>query len=383
MKTKSAQKNCTLQNPIITQQLYLAFELGQKEWKLGFTIGVAQRPRIRTINGRDLGALAWEIQQARRRFGLPETAPVVSCYEAGRDGFWLHRHMLKQEVANLVVDSSSIEVNRRARRAKTDKLDAGKLLGMLIRYHNGDEKVWRVVNVPSVEAEDRRHLHRELVTLKKDRTRHINRIKGYLACLGICMQLNADFLEKLERVRMWDGSKIPKGVRTRMEREHQRLQMTRQQIKDLEAQRRKLLRTSDHPSVEQVRHLMRLKSIGVNIAWLVVMEYFSWREFRNRKEVGALTGLTGTPYVSGGSSREQGISKAGNRYVRGMIIEIAWLWLYHQPDSELTRWYQRRFGSGSSRVRRIGIVALARKLLIELWRYLETGTLPEGAVLKS
>ena len=363
--------------------LYLAFELGNNKWKLGFTVGLGQRPRQRNINAGDLAALDWEIQRAKKRFGLPQTAPLMSCYEAGRDGFWLHRYLLASGVENLVVDSASIEVNRRAKRAKTDRLDVGKLLTMLIRYHCGEKKVWSVVNVPSVEAEDKRHLHRQLASFKVDRTRHINRIKGLLAGQGVRMPVGADFLQKLDGVRLWDGSLLPKGLRSRLEREYACLQFVDRQIKELEAERTEAIRTSDDPSVERVRGLMRLRGIGENSAWLFVMEFFGWRDFHNRREVGALAGLTPTPYQSGDESQEQGISKAGNRPIRAMAVEIAWGWLRHQPQSELSRWYQRRFGHGSKRLRKIGIVALARKLLVAFWRYLEFGEIPAGAQLKA
>jgi transposase len=380
MNTRTDQS--TLTNEML-QPLYLAFELSKKEWKIGFTIGMGQRPRMRKIDARDLEAVEWEIGQACHRFKLPETTPVLSCYEAGRDGFYLHRYLQMRGITNLVVDSASIEVNRRARQAKTDKLDVGKLLGLLIRYHGGEQKVWRVVNVPNVEAEDRRHLHRELTVLKAERTRHINRIKGLLISQGISMSVNADFLERLKVVRLWNDDELSEGLRTRLEREYQRIQLVNQQIRQLEAQREELLCLAEHPPVEQVRQLMQLKGIGVNSAWLFVMEFFSWRDFRNRREVAALAGLTATPYRSGDSSQEQGISKAGNSHIRAMAVEIAWSWLRYQPNSKLSRWYQQRFGHGSSRLRRIGIVALARRLLIEFWRYLETGALPEGASLKS
>jgi len=363
--------------------LYLAFELGNNKWKLGFTVGLGQRPRQRNINAGDLAALDWEIQRAKKRFGLSQTAPLMSCYEAGRDGFWLHRYLLASGVENLVVDSASIEVNRRAKRAKTDRLDVGKLLTMLIRYHCGEKKVWSVVNVPSVEAEDKRHLHRQLASFKVDRTRHINRIKGLLAGQGVRMPVGADFLQKLDGVRLWDGSLLPKGLRSRLEREYACLQFVDRQIKELEAERTEAIRTSDDPSVEKVRGLMRLRGIGENSAWLFVMELFGWRDFHNRREVGALAGLTPTPYQSGDESQEQGISKAGNRPIRAMAVEIAWGWLRHQPQSELSRWYQRRFGHGSKRLRKIGIVALARKLLVAFWRYLEFGEIPAGAQLKA
>jgi transposase len=362
--------------------LYLAFELGLQKWKLGFSIGLSQDPRRRTIDGGDLLALRDEIAVAKKRFRLPVTAPVKSCYEAGRDGFWLHRYLLEVGVENLVVDSSSIEVNRRARRAKTDRIDVGKLLNMLMRYHGGEEKVWSVVHVPNPEAEDKRHLHRQLSARKVDRTRHICRIKGLLASQGLDLPLHVDFLDTLEAARLWDGAPIPSGLRARVEREYASLRYIEQQIKELETEREQLIETSDDPSVVKVRQLMKLRAIGPNSAWLFVMEFFGWRQFRNRREVGGLAGLTPTPFQSGEESREQGISKAGNRSIRVMAVEIAWAWLRYQPDSELTLWFQERFGHGSKRLRKIGIVALARKLLIALWRYLETGEIPAGAQLK-
>jgi transposase len=338
-------------------------ELGEAKWTLGFSTGLGQKPRRRVIDGGDILTLGEEIRLAKKRFGLPERAAVKSCYEAGRDGFWIHRHLLDEGVENLVVDSASIEVNRRARRRKTDRLDAGKLVSMLIRYHNGEKQVWSVVHVPSVEAEDKRHLHRQLLTLKKDRTRHINRIKGLLASQGVREALKAGFLETLVSIRLWDGSLLPPGLRARVEREYAALTFVEEQIAELEAERREEILNGEDPGVDKVRQLLQLRGIGENSSWLFVMEFFGWRTFRNRREIGGLAGLTPTPYQSGGEWREQGISKAGNRHVRAMAIEIAWGWLRYQPDSELTRWYMERFGQGSKRMRKIGIVALARKLL--------------------
>lgn len=363
--------------------LYLAFELSEAHWKLGFTTGVGQRPRERNIRSCDLVALRDEIQRAKKRFDLPETVRVVSCYEAGRDGFWLHRYLIQEGIENLIVDSSSIEVNRRQRRAKTDRMDVEKLLSQLIRYRSGDRKVWSVVHVPSVEDEDRRHLNRELSAAKKDRTRHNNRIKGLLVGQGIRLAIKDDFLNRLDAVRTWDGSPLPPGLQMRIGREYERMKLAGRQIKELEMERIESIRQSEDPSVDMVRQLLKLKGIGLNSAWLYTMEFFSWRKFQNRKEVGALAGLTPTPHESGSSSRERGMSKAGNRHIRSMAVEIAWGWLRYQPESELTQWYEERFGHGSSRMRRIGIVALARKLLVELWRYLETGAIPKGAVLKT
>lgn len=369
----------TINNTPVSQILYMAIELSNTNWKLGFTIGFGQAPRLRSLRARDLKGVEAEIKLAKERFGLLESTVVLSCYEAGRDGFYLHRYLVKQGVTNLVVDSASIEVNRRKRRAKTDHLDVGKLLTMLMRYQQGEKKVWSIVRVPSLEVEDRRQLHRELTVLKSERTHHINRIKGLLASQGITISIRKDFLSRLDTIRLWDGSKLPDGLQTLLEREYERILLDEQHIRQLERVRNEALRTSKDPAIEQVRQLMRLKGIGINSAWLYVMEFFSWRNFRNRREVGCLAGLTPTPYQSGGSNHEQGISKAGNRPIRAMAIEVAWAWLRFQPGSQLSLWYQRRFGGESKRLRKIGIVALARKLLIALWRYLETGIPPEGA----
>jgi transposase len=380
MKPETTRK---ANDTLFAQNLYMAIELSNEKWKLGFTIGFGQSPRLRDVAARDLVALVKEIGMAKKRFGLPESVPVFSCYEAGRDGFWLDRYLLTVEVSNLVVDSASIEVNRRKRRAKTDRMDVGKLLTMLMRYHQGEKKVWSIVHVPGREDEDQRQMHRELMALKAEQTHHINRIKGLLASQGIALPFQKDFLSQLETVQLWDGAALPSALHARLRREYERYQLVKQQINLLELEREEIVRSSTAPAVEQVRHLLKLKGIGMNSAWVYVMEFFAWRGFHNRREVGSLAGLTPTPYQSGESAREQGISKAGNRRIRTMAIEIAWAWLRYQPDSQLSRWYQGRFGKGSSRARRIGIVALARRLLVNLWQYLEMGTLPEDACLKS
>jgi len=363
--------------------LYLAFELGSKEWKLGFLVGFGQRPRERTVLAGDLCGVRREIERAKERFSLSGEVRVLSCYEAGRDGFWLHRYLVHLGMRNLVVDSSSVEVNRRARWAKTDRMDLGKFVSMLMRYDNGERKLWSVVRVPTVDQEDSRQLHRDLVALRGERTRHINRIKGLLASYGVRMRVGRGFWDRLETKRLWDGRPVPLGLRRRLVREYERLEMGKRQIGQVEAERGDLVRSSGSPDVEKVRQLLDLRGVGINSAWLYVMEFFGWREFRNRREVGALAGLTPTPHQSGDEAWERGISKAGNRYIRSMAIQIAWAWLRWQPQSQLSRWYERRFGNGSPRLRRIGIVALARKLLVDLWRYLEDGVIPEGAELKA
>ena len=371
------------QDSLSQSTLYLAFELGKNTWKLGFTIGMAQQPRERTIPAGALETLQKEITRAKQRFGLPEDACVVSCYEAGRDGFWLHRYLAAHGVTNHVIDSASIEVNRRQRRAKTDRLDVHKLLTMLLRHMAGERKVWSVVRVPSVEEEDRRQLHRELTTAKCDRTRLSNRIKGLLAGHGLQLVLQGDVDAQLDQLHQWDGSPLPPALLSRLKRAWQQVCFLTAHIQTLEAQRRAVLRRREDAGVDQVRQLFTLRGIGVNSAWLYVMEFFAWRDFQTPKQVGALAGLTPTPSQSGQSRRELGIAKAGNRHMRAMAIEIAWAWRRFQPTSALSQWYEQRFGHGSARLRKMGMVALARKLLIALWRFLKTGVLPEGAVLKA
>jgi transposase len=366
-----------------SQHLYLAFELGSNEWKLGFTTQLGAKPRLRVMPARDLERLAREITEAKRWFGLKPTAMVRSCYEAGRDGFWLHRYLITAGIDNRVVDSSSIEVNRRLRRAKSDRLDAGKLLGMLMRYHAGEPKVWSVVRVPTVEEEDRRQLHRELRTLKKERTRVTNRMKGLLANQGIRLLKGRQLGALLDDVRVWDGSTLSAGLRARLQREGEHAEFLHGKILELERERQRAIAHGGGQAVEKVRQLLRLRAIGPSGAWVYVNEFFGWRQFRNRKEVGAAAGLAPTPYQSGDESREQGISKAGSRHIRAVAIEMAWSWLRYQPRSRLSQWYLERFGRGGARGRKVGIVALARKLLIELWRFLEYGVIPDGARLKA
>lgn len=363
--------------------LHVALELDDLRWTLTMGTSIRRRPRQRQVRPRDQGAVLRAVTEAQERFGLTPEARVVSCYEAGREGFWLHRWLVSEGIENRVVDSASIEVNRRKRRVKADRLDGRKLLRMLIRYEGGEQGVWSVVRVPSVEAEDARQLHRELTTVKRDRVRVTNRIKGLLAAQGVRLEVHRDFPERIGKVRLWNGSSLPEGLKARLDRAWEQYRWLTERINALEGERRALLRTSQAENVERVRQLMALDGIGENSAWVFVTEFFGWREFRNRREIGALAGLTPTPYQSGATDREQGISKAGNRHVRAIVVQVAWGWLKHQPDSELSRWYNRRFGPGSSRVRKIGIIALSRRLLIELWRYLQTGAIPEGATVKA
>jgi transposase len=320
---------------------------------------------------------------AKRHFGMGDEVHTVSCYEAGRDDFWLHRYLHSCGIENVVVDSASLEVDRRLRRAKTDRIDVGKLLRMLVRYQRGEKQLWRVVRVPSREDEDARHLHRELEALKRERTRYRNRIHGILIQQGLRINnpSKKKFVQELDFLRTWDGKELPSDMKVRLVRVYERLRLVEDQISTLVKEKTQRLK-KESTMMAQVNQLQRLDGIRPVSSWTFVMEFFGWRRFRNRREVAALAGLTPTPYDSGKRLREQGISKAGNRRVRTLAIEIAWAWLRYQPRSKLSKWFLERFAAGGSRMRRIGIVALARRLLIDLWRFLEYGMIPEGAQVK-
>ena len=325
----------------------------------------------------DTASVLTAIAKAKARCHLATDAPVRKCYEAGRDGFWLHRWLTGQRVANLVVDPASIEVNRRARRAKTDRLDSDKLLSMLMRYHAGERRVWAVARIPTSEQEDERRVHRELGRLRQERTAHSNRIRSLLVLHNL----------RVERIggRAWAhwwaqqaGHLLP-AMRAEIEREFERLSLVAGQTRTLEALQARQVRSGALPAIAV---LARLAGIGTGSAWTLVKELFGWRQFHNRREVAGCLGLAPTPYASGTSEVEQGISKAGNKRARWLMVELAWSWLRFQPASQLSQWFNERFAGGGKRVRRIGIVALARRLSIALWRYLEHGEIPLGATLK-
>ena len=364
--------------------LYVAFELSRKKWKLGISDGKTMRARVVTIEARDWKRIKEEIEKARERFGLEKDAPVRSCYEAGREGFWIHR-MLVERIGfeNIVVDAASMDVKRR-KRAKTDRIDAEGLVRQLIRYWREEEKdVWSVVRVPSEEAEDNRQMHREIEVLKRERGQHRVRIQSLLFTVGQDVEVTAGLMKQLDQLCGWNGKPLQEGMKDRIRREYERMKVVEQDLAVLKKQQREKLQSNPgSPSLEKIRKLKQLRGIACGSSWVFVMELFGWRQFRNRREVAGSMGITPMPYQSGDSAREQGISHAGNRRARTMAIEIAWSWLRYQPESRLSRWYRERFGSGGPRMRRIGIVAMARKLMVELWRYVEFGTIPEGAQLK-
>lgn len=361
--------------------LHVALELSKARWVVASSAG-GRKTRRKSVEAGDLPGFLEELGRAKRAMKLRSTARVVSCYEAGRDGYWIHRWLVSQGIANRVVDPSSLQVSKRARQAKTDRLDAEMMVEQLVLLESGKGRM-REVRVPTEEQEDARRLHRELERLQKERTSHGNRIRGLLAGVGVDLGASADFVERLSRERLWDGTEIPTELREELEREHARWLLATQQLQELEGRRDKCVAKPRDASEAKAHKLTRLRGVGPASAWLLTREMFGWRTFSNRREVGASAGLTGTPYDSGESRREQGIGKAGNRRVRRVMIELAWGWLRWQPQSELSQWFTRRFGEAGKRGRRVGVVAVARRLLIALWRYVEQDLVPEGALVKS
>ncbi len=366
----------------VNRVLYMAMELSNSKWKLGF--GNGAKLRRKSIDARDRRGLLDEVALAKSKLKLPEDAPVVCCFEAGRDGHWIHRWLEREGFEVLEIDSSSIETARGRKHLKTDRIDVEKLLDLLIRYHCfGLRQAFRVVRVPSVAAEAGQRLHREDEYLLKQRTRISNRIKGLLVAQGVVeVPLSGDFARWLDRLRLWNGEALSAELKTELKRSHAQYAVFDSQLRELHQAYAAEL-SANTPVAEYRRRLERLKSLGPKSSRVLSAEVFGWREFDNTKQVGAFAGLTPTPSQSGDSETEQGISKAGNRRVRRVMIELAWLWLRWQPDSALSQWFTQRWAHGGKRQRRIGIVALARKLLIALWRYVEHGVIPEGALLKA
>jgi len=360
--------------------LYVAFELGKKEWKLAMTSGFGKQPWLRTVASGDLGAVDRALRNGRQRFGLPVTARVISCYEAGRDGFWIHRALVARDVENRVVDSASIEVNRRARRTKTDRIDALKLVMMLVRLCGGERRVFAEVRVPSAETEAARHRSRERTALVQEQTRLRNQIGSWLATCGCRVSARARQAPTWwTDARDWAAAPLPMQVQARIARADARLALVAEQIATIEASQ--TARRREVAPQSALARLVQLKGVATTSASVLLDEGLEWRAFQNRRQIGGLLGFAPTKYDSGQSERDQGISRAGNKRLQSVMVQLAWGWVHWQPQSALARWYQERFGRGK-RARRVGIVALARKLLIVLWRYATAGVLPAGAVLK-
>jgi transposase len=366
--------------------IFVAIELSQKTWLVTLHSPDRERMSRHKIDGGDHGELLALIERIRARVAekLGSVPRVVSCYEAGYDGFWLHRRLEAAGITNFVFDAASIAVEQRARRAKTDRIDGELLLRTLMAHLRGEPRVVRIVRVPSVEQEDARRASRERDRLVKEQTAHTNRIKALLRLLGMAVgnPRRRDWLAWLARQRDWQGQPLPPYLLAEAKREHARLMLVREQLAALEQTQAAEASPVPAPMTERRDHLQRLKALGPAFTAALVSEVF-YKDFRNRREVASYCGLTPSPWKSGGIDREQGISKAGNPRARQKAIELAWLWLRHQPDSALSRWFLTRTVNAGKRARRIAIVALARKLIVALWRYLTSGLIPEQATMKA
>jgi transposase len=364
----------------------IAIELSKKSWVVAFNTPLSEKISRRTLTGCKWKKLLELIEDVRARVSRQMGRPVevMSCYEAGYDGFWLHRQLEAHGVRNYVIDPASLQVDRRARRVKTDRMDTERLLRSLMAYLRGEPKVWSVVRVPSVAEEDARRLHRERDRLVSERVQHVNRIKGLCALHGYDYDpLRRRAMAQLEQLRMTEGEALPPRLKSEIKRELQRLELVVEMIATLEAERDAIVEdeASPHVNAKKIQNLHKLKAIGPEFAAVLVGEIFH-RDFNNRRQLASYVGLAPSPFQSGNVAHDQGISKSGNRKGRTTGIELAWLWLRYQPDSDLSAWFRARVGITKGRIRRIAIVALARKLLVALWRYLETGLVPRGAVFK-
>jgi len=362
--------------------LFVALELSRSTWLVALHSPLSDKVSQHRIEGGDveglLALIARKREQAQARLGRP--IRVVSCFEAGYDGFWLHRWLCAHGLENRVLDAASLLVDRRAKRAKTDRLDAAGLLRTLMALERGERQVCRVVHVPSPAQEDARRRSRERARLVVERGQPVSRIKGLLMTQGIrdFEPTRRDWPARLEALRTPDGQELAPCLRAEVLRECRRLWQVMEMVAEVEAEQKAVMDAEDGHAAR----LTRLRGIGLTFATVLANEVF-FRDFRNRREVGGYLGLAPSPWQSGGVRRDQGIAKAGNPRARRTAIELAWLWLRHQPGSALTRWFHERVGSTKGRMRRILLVAMARKLIVSLWRYVTVGLVPDGAVLKS
>jgi len=367
---------------------FMAIELSKTSWVVGMLTPLSNKISLRSIPCGAVEKLMAIVDQTTNRVMQTTGGPVqvVSCYEAGYDGFWLHRFLATHRIINHVLDAASLLVNRKARRAKTDRLDAEKLVRVLMAYWRGEPKVCSIVRPPSVEDEDAKRLHRERQFLMKERVQHIGRIKGLLAAQGVYdfRPERKDWRNRLAEIRTGDGRPLPSRLKAEIDRQCQRLALVDTMLKEIDQQRDAAVESKSAPSetVVRIQRLTHLKGIGPQIATVLGTEIF-YREFANRRSLGSYLGLTPSPFKSGGMDRDLGISKAGNPRGRTTMIELAWLWLRYQPGSKLARWFEQRTNGLKGRVRRIAIVAVAHKLAIALWRYVETGLIPADAELKA
>ena len=341
-----------------------------------------------TLPAGDIYSLRDRIELMRRKVHAKtgETLPIVTIQEAGLDGFWLHRVLLKEGIESHVVDPASIATSRRRRRAKTDRIDGETLVRTLLAYKRGDPRVCAMVVAPSVEEEDRRRITRERRTLIAERVKLVNRVKGLLFSQGITgfEPLRRDRRDRLAELTTGDGRPIPPHTNAEIGRILDRIELLLDQVKSVEAARDTLLVPSskaEAPTAAQAATLMQLKGVGPDFAETLWSEGL-FRHYDNRRQLASYAGLTPTPWQSGSISREQGVSKAGNPRLRTTMVQLSWFWLLHQPDSELSQWFRERVTRAGGRRKKSTIVALARKLLIALWKFVHHGVVIEGAIMK-
>jgi transposase len=376
----------------LANSVFVAIDMSKPTWLVALHTPSDGRTGQHKLEGGNVPGLLSLIGRARSRQARTTKAsvPVCCCFEAGYDGFWLARRLHAEQIETYVIDPASLRVDRRAKRAKTDRIDVGGLLRAIMSLHRGDSDACRLVPIPSPEDEDAKRTHRERQRLVKERTGHINRIKGLLATQGIYeyQPLKQDRRSRLHELRTGDGRSLPERLQREISRELDRLELVIEQIDEIEQERDAAINAAAVPEgtlkagALMGSQLLRLRGVGAETATILVREGF-YRSFANRKALASYAGLTPSPHASGQVNRDQGLDTSGNALLRKTMVELAWMWLRHQPSSVLSCWFRERVGEQKGRIRRITIVALARKLLIALWRYATTGLVPTGAILKA
>ena len=368
--------------------IFVSLELSKSTWLItSLSPGAADKMSRHTVVGGDIAGLFVRIDELRSK-ALARTGRlyrVVSIHEAGLDGFWLHRLLEREDwIESHIVDAASIAVSRKRRRAKTDRIDGETLIRTLLAHKRGEPRVCSMVRVPTPQDEDRRRIGRERKVLVDERTLHINRIKGLLFSQGIrgYEPGRRDRRERLEELRTGDGRDLPRHIKAQLLRELGRLELLIEQIKAVEAERDAVLAQEKAALTEPATMLLGIKGIGPEFANVIYSECLS-RHFDNRRQVASYAGLAASPWQSGSINREQGVSKAGNPRLRTTMVQLAWLWLRHQPNSTLSRWFQERVKHNAGKRKATTIVALARKLLVAFWKYVTLGVLIEGAAIKA
>ena len=368
--------------------IFISLELSRSVWLItSLTPGGGEKMSKHSVRAGDVAALLARFSELKQR-ALARTGksfPIVTIQEAGLDGFWLHRLLEREGIESHVVDPASIATSRRRRRAKTDRIDGEALLRALLAHKRGEPRVCAMVKAPTPEEEDRRRLCRERKVLIAERVEHVNRIKGLLFAQGISAYepLRRDRRQRLEELTTGDGRPLPAHLKTQISRELDRLELLLNQIKLTEAERDEVLAAQQTAAPAPAgRMLLDFKGIGPEFAAVLWLEGL-FRHFDNRRQIASYAGLAPTPWQSGSIDREQGVSKDGNARLRTTLIQLAWLWLRHQPQSALSRWFHERVKRDGGRMKKTTIVALARKLLVALWKYVATGVVVEGAVMKA